>query len=87
MFSPFHNERRVSPQKLNRCRICHASPTTGVFTGRLWRDCHSSMMPLLVGLAHITGLRLKSVGGREQVSLSSALSSRPDCLSGVKPIR
>ena len=62
-------------------RICHASPARGVFQTadglgciapryRLWR------IP--------QGLPLKSVGGREQVSLSTALSLRPDCQHRVK---
>ena len=33
-------------------------------------------------LAHTAGFPLKSVGGREQVSLSAALSSRPICRIG-----
>ena len=36
------------------------------------------------GLAHTAGFPLKSVGGREQVSLSAALSSRPICRIGSK---
>ena len=36
----------------------------------------------LKGLAHTAGFPLKSVGGREQVSLSAALSSRPICRIG-----
>ena len=35
-------------------------------------------------LAHTAGFPLKSVGGREQVSLSAALSSRPICRIGSK---
>lgn len=35
-------------------------------------------------LAHTAGFPLKSVGGREKVSLTPALSSRPECLSGSK---
>ena len=38
-------------------------------------------------LACAAGLPRKSVGGREQVSLSPALSSRPACQSRVKGSR
>ena len=46
---------------------------------------HSPTAPLPVeGWRIPQGLPLKSVGGREQVSLSSALSSRPVCQHRVK---
>ena len=41
----------------------------------------------LLWLARTAGLPRKSVGGREQVSLSPALSSRPACQSRVKGSR
>ena len=41
----------------------------------------------LLWLARTAGLPRKSVGGREQVSLSPALSSRPACHSRVKGSR
>ena len=41
----------------------------------------------LLWLARTAGLPRKSVGGREQVSLSRALSSRPACHSRVKGSR
>jgi len=34
--------------------------------------------------SYAAGFPLKSVGGREKVSLTPALSSRPDCQSGSK---
>lgn len=55
--------------------------------GRYWRSCRSSAIPLLAGLANIEGFPLKSVGGRESVSLSPALSSRPVCRAGSKAKR
>ena len=64
-------------------RICHASPAIGDVTGRLWQGCHSTAISLLVRLAHTAGLRRKSVDGREQVSLSAVLSSRPICHNRV----
>ena len=59
------------------------NPGEGNDAGRLWQGCHSSRVPLLVSLANTPGLRLKSMDGREQVSLSPALSSRPVCHNRV----
>ena len=60
------------------------APAMGDAAGRLWQGCHNSAIPLLVRLAHTTGLPLKSVGEREQVSLSAALSLRPICRIGSR---
>ena len=49
--------------------------------GRPWQGCHNSTASFFSCAA---GFPLKSVGGREKVSLSPALSSRPDCRSGSK---
>lgn len=71
-----------------RC-ICHAPPAWGVFQAAGGSGCHSSTAPPPPwrGLARTAGLPRKSVGGREQVSLSPALSSRPACHSRVKGSR
>ena len=58
------------------------SPGVGDVISRLWQGRHNSEIPLLVMLASTSGLRRKSVDGREQVSLSPALSSRPKCRNG-----
>ena len=50
-------------------------------TGRPWQGCHNSAASFYTCAA---GFPLKSVGGREKVSLAPALSSRPDCQSGSK---
>ena len=70
-------------------RICHAPPARGVFQAAGGSGCHSSTAPLPPwrGLARTAGLPRKSMGGREQVSLSPALSSRPTCHSRVKGSR
>jgi len=62
-------------------RICHAPPAGGDITGRPWQGCHNSVAPFY---SYAAGFPLKSVGGREKVSLTPALSSRPDCQSGSK---
>ena len=49
--------------------------------GRPWQGCHNSAASFKACAA---GFPLKSVGGREKVSLTPALSSRPECLSGSK---
>ena len=54
-------------------------PGKGDAAGRPWQGCHNSEVPLPVRLANTAGLRLKSVDGREQVSLSAVLSSRLIC--------
>jgi len=71
-----------------RC-ICHAPPARGVFQAAVGSGCHSSTAPPPPWrrLACAAGLPRKSVGGREQVSLSPALSSRPACHSRVKGSR
>ncbi len=58
------------------------SPGEGDVISRLWQGRHSSGMMLLIRLASTLGLRHKSMDGREQVSLSPALSSRPRCHNG-----
>ena len=58
------------------------SPGEGDVISRLWQGRHSSGMMLLIRLASTLGLRHKSMDGREQVSLSPALSSRPKCHIG-----
>ena len=58
------------------------SPGEGDVISRLWQGRHSSGMMLLIRLASTPGLRHKSMDGREQVSLSPALSSRPRCHNG-----
>ena len=50
-------------------------------TGRPWQGCHNSAASFYSCAA---GFPLKSVGGREKVSLAPALSSRPDCQAGSK---
>ena len=47
-------------------------------------DYHASEKEDHVYANHTAGFPLKSVGGREQVSLSTALSSRPICRIGSK---
>ena len=49
-----------------------------------WEGRYTAGYRCLKELAHTAGFPLKSVGGREQVSLSSALSSRPVCQYWVK---
>lgn len=49
-----------------------------------WEGRYTAGYRCLKELAHTAGFPLKSVGGREQVSLSSALSSRPVCQHRVK---
>ena len=81
--------RRAAPMVfVVRC-ICHAPPARGVFQAAVGSGCHSSTAPPPPwgGLACAAGLPRKSVGGREQVSLSPALSSRPACHSRVKGSR
>ncbi len=48
-------------------------PGKGDKTSRLWQGCHNSAAP---HKAHAAGFHLKSVGGREQVSLTPVLSLR-----------
>ena len=50
-------------------RICHAPRRKGDVTGRLWQGCHSAAISLLQAGESCRKLRLKSVDGREQVSL------------------
>ena len=50
-------------------------------TGRPWQGCHNSAASFYSCAA---GFPLKSVGGREKVSLAPALSSRPACHTGSK---
>lgn len=81
--------RRASPLGfIVRC-ICLAPPARGVFQAAGGSGCHSSTAPPPPwgGLARTAGLPRKSMGGREQVSLSPALSSRPACHSRVKGSR
>ena len=59
-------------------------PRHGDVISRLWQGRHSSRVPLLARPASTPGLRRKSVDGREQVSLSPALSSRPKCRNGAE---
>ena len=71
------------------CHICTPYlpriPGAGSIPDRRWLRLHSPTAPLPVeGWRIPQGLPLKSVGGREQVSLSSALSSRPVCQHRVK---
>ena len=56
-------------------------PSGGDIAGRPWQGCHNSAASFKACAA---GFPLKSVGGREKVSLTPALSSRPECLSGSK---
>ena len=66
-------------------RICHASPARGVFQTADGFGCIAPRYRFAHNGRRIPqGLPLKSVGGREQVSLSSALSSRPVCQHRVK---
>ena len=62
-------------------RICHAPPAKGDIASRPWRGCHNSAASFRTCAA---GFRLKSVDGREQVSLSPAQSSRPVCQTGSR---
>ena len=57
------------------------APDDGNITGRPWQGCHNSTASFHSCAA---GFPLKSVGGREKVSLAPTLSSRPDCQSGSK---
>ena len=50
-------------------------------TGRPWQGCHNSAASFYSCAA---GFPLKSVGGREKVSLAPALSLRPACHTGSK---
>ena len=47
------------------------APGKGIFQVTAGCRAHNSAIPLLVKLAYIEGLPLKSVGGREKVSLST----------------
>ena len=49
-----------------------------------WEGRYTAGYRCLKELAHTAEFPLKSVGGREQVSLSAALSSRPICRIGSK---
>ncbi len=64
-------------------RCATVSFTTGI-TPLLGADSPEWLYRCLKELAHTAGFPLKSVGGREQVSLSAALSSRPICRIGSK---
>ena len=57
------------------------APDDRNITGRPWQGCHNSAASFYSCAA---GFPLKSVGGREKVSLAPALSSRPDCQAGSK---
>ena len=74
--------RRAFVMFLSRIAVFATRPRHGDVISRLWQGHHSSGMPLLVRPASTPGLRRKSVDGREQVSLSPALSSRPKCRNG-----
>ena len=56
-------------------------PSGGDIAGHPWQGCHNSAASFK---SYAAGFPLKSVGGREKVSLTPALSSRPECLSGSK---
>ena len=75
----------TAPCMIVVCRICHASPARGVFQTADGFGCIAPRYRFAHNGRRIPqGLPLKSVGGREQVSLSSALSSRPVCQHRVK---
>ena len=65
---PYYVLKLMFPPHLPR------APGDGDIAGRPWRDCHNSAASFATCAA---GFPLKSVGGREKVSLSPALSSRP----------
>lgn len=75
----------TAPCMIVVCRICHASPARGVFQTADGFGCIAPRYRFAHNGRRIPqGLPRKSVGGREQVSLSTALSSRPDCQHRVK---
>ncbi len=94
MVSDFDFNRAELPHtarciKLNKQGDLFATPPNRQGINQAAAGCsyHNSKIPLLAGLAHISGFRLKSVGGREQVSFSAALSLRPVYHAGSKELR
>ena len=70
-----HGYKKYCPSFLPRI------PDGRDITGRPWQGCHNSAASFYSCAA---GFPLKSVGGREKVSLAPALSLRPACHTGSK---